>query len=377
MHDILKFTLLCMVLLGHDSTWAAGDEWKTSPKPADTSWYQATLTPTVDGSPITPSVRNVGSDTDRPRTQGILASTTWLKGLFTAETEMAANQAVSPGENPSARMMRFGLTGSKGVIRYGMTYRTADPAFYQAPGQEQREAWGEWKNGAMAIRSAVGQRSQLDADATGNRVQQSYNRIDVSWGKPAWPNLALKYAQNAAGAMDPLRSPQRAEHHRVEAAIGYGGTLWDAKLASSYGLETDLMNHGVESQVKTQTITASLRPLETLTITPTLGYRAERPEWSSERIDSPSASLSMNYKQSPRMSVTAMGNYFGLRSTDNLIDRDNIGGKGVITWELEPVRDWKPQLSFEGGYNLQINRLMPSAQTENLSGLFRLVLATM
>jgi len=291
---------------------------------------------------------------------------------------MAANQAVSPGENPSARMVRFGLTGSKGVIRYGMTYRTADPTFYQAPGQEQREAWGEWKNGAMAIRSAVGQRNQLDADATRNRVQQSYNRIDVSWGKPAWPNLALKYAQNAAGAMDPLsQSPQRAEHHRVEAAIGYGGTLWDAKLASSYGLETDLMNHGAESQVKTQTITASLRPLETLTITPALGYRAERPEWSSERIDSPSASLSMNYKQSPRMSVTAMGNYFGLRSTDSLIDLDNIGGTGVITWELEPVRDWKPQLSFEGGYNLQVNRLMPSAQTENLSGLFRLVLATM
>jgi hypothetical protein len=54
-----------------------------------------------------------------------------------------------------------------------------------------------------------------------------------------------------------------------------------------------------------------------------------------------------------------------------------IGGKGVLTWELEPVRDWKPQLSLEGGYNLQINRLMPSAQTENLSGLLRLVLATM
>jgi hypothetical protein len=120
-----------------------------------------------------------------------------------------------------------------------------------------------------------------------------------------------------------------------------------------------------------------LRPLETLTITPTLGYRAERPEWSSARIDSPSASLTMSYKQSSRMSMTAMGNYFALRSTDKLIDLDNIGGKGVITWELEPLREWKPQLSLEGGYNLQINRLMPSGQTENLSGLLRLVLATM
>ena len=72
-----------------------------------------------------------------------------------------------------------------------------------------------------------------------------------------------------------------------------------------------------------------------------------------------------------------MGNYFGTRSSDKLVDLDMIGGKGVLTWELEPVRDWKPQLSLEGGYNFQVNRLMPSAQTENLSGLLRLVLATM
>jgi hypothetical protein len=379
MHDILKCALLCVLLFVHDSVLGSEEEWKTRPMPAETSPYRASVVPTIDGTPVTPSVRNVGIDTDRPRTQGILASTTWLKGAFAAETEVAANQSVSPGDDPSARMMRFGLTGSKGVIRYGMAYRTADAAFYQAPGQEQREAWGEWKNGAMSIRSTLGQRSQLDVESPGNRVQQSYNRIDVSWAKAAWPHLAFKYAQNAASkTMDPLSLfPQRADHHRVEAAVGYGGAFWEAKLASSYGLETDLMNHGSESEVKTQSMTASLRPIEMLTITPTLGYRAERPEWSSARIDSPSGSLSMTYKQSDRISMTAMGNYFGQRSTDKLIDLDNVGGKGVITWELEPLREWKPQLSLEGGYNLQINRLMPSGQTENLSGLLRLVLATM
>ena len=228
---------------------------------------------------------------------------------ISTETEVAANQATSPGDDPSARMMRLGVSGSAGFVRYGMTYRTADQTFSQASGQEQREAWGEWKNGAMAIHSAVGQRNQFDADTTGTRVQQSYNRIDVSLGKPAWPHLALKYAQNAASnTMDPLSLfPQRADHRRVEAAVGYGGTVWEARLASSYGLETDLMNHGAESQVKTQSITASLRPHETLTITPTLGYRAEQQEWSGARIDSPSASLSMNYTQSPRMSFSADG----------------------------------------------------------------------
>jgi hypothetical protein len=178
--------------------------------------------------------------------------------------------------------------------------------------------------------------------------------------------------------MDPLNFyPQRAGPHTLEAAVGYSGGIWDAKLASVYGIEADLLNHGAESQVRTQTMTASLRPIPPLTITPSLGYRAERPEWSSARIDAPSASLTMSYKQSHRLSITAVGNYFGLTSTDKLIDLDNIGGKGIVSWELEPLRDWKPQLSVEGGYNLQVNRLMPSAQTENISGLLRLVLATM
>jgi hypothetical protein len=108
-----------------------------------------------------------------------------------------------------------------------------------------------------------------------------------------------------------------------------------------------------------------------------LGYRVEQQPWSSARINSPSASISMNYQQSKQLSMTAMGNYFSMRSSDGFVDFDMMGGKGMVTWQLEPVREWKPQLTVEGGYNLQVNRLMPSAQTENISGLLRFVLATM
>jgi hypothetical protein len=379
MHDRVKSALLSILLLVTTSAWAGGDEWRESPKPADTSWYRASLTPTVNGTPVAPSVRNVAPDTDRSRTQGVLASTIWLKGAFSTETEVAANRAASPADDPSGRMMRLGLMGSQGLLRYGMTYRTSDSAFYQAPGHEQREAWGEWKSGVVAIRTAVGQRTTLDADASDNRMPKNYHRIDVSWGRPAWPRLSLKYAQNAgSNATDPLSLfPQKADHHNVEAAIGYGAALWEAKVASSYGLETDLLQRSAESRVQTETLTASFRPANIVTITPAVGYRVEQQPWSGARINSPSATLSMNYKQSQRLSMTAMGNYSSTRSSDQLVDLDMIGGKGVLTWELEPVRDWKPQLTVEGGYNLQVNRLMPSAQTENLSGLLRFVLATM
>ena len=117
-------------------------------------------------------------------------------------------------------------------------------------------------------------------------------------------------------------------------------------------------------------------PGKNITVAPTLDYRAEQQEWSGARIDSPSASLAMNYQQSRRLGISVMGNYSGMRSSDRLIDLETVGGKGILTWDLEPVRDWTPLLSLEAGYNLQVNRLMPS-QTEDISGILRLVLATL
>lgn len=380
MNDTGKCVLVVLLLLVEGAVWAGGDEWNGRPKPADMSWYQTSLIPMVDGSPIAPaSVRNLADNRDKPSTQGILSTTSWLKGAFSTETEVATNQADFTGQDPSAHMMRLGATGSTRLVRYGMTYRTADQAFYQAAGQDQREAWGEWKNGAMALRSTFGRRTTPEGNAAGNPQEQTYSRIDVSWNRSAWPHLGLSYLHNAASnSMDAMSLfPQRAARERVEAAMGYNGTLWNAKLASGYGTETGLTQHAVDSLVQTETLTASFRSADLLTVTPTLGYRVEQQPWSGAQINSPSASISMSYKQSQRLNMTAMGNYSSMQSSDRLVDVDMIGGKGVLTWELEPMQEWKPQLSLEGGYNLQVNRLMPSAQAENLSGLLRLVLATM
>jgi hypothetical protein len=380
MRCVVKAALFAFVLLANSPVWAGGNVWQTSPKPANTAWYRTAVTPTVNGAPIAlPSVRNLPPDIDRPRVQGLLSKTTWLKGAFATEAEVAAHQGSASGEDPSARMVRLGLNGSIGVIRYGMSYLTADQAFLQGAGQGQREAWAEWKHGAMALRSTFGQRTNPQPNTGGNRPEQTFNRIDVTWSRPAWPYLGFSYVHNAAShTMDALSLfPQRATHDRVEAAVGLSGAIWDAKLISGFGTETDLTQHAADSRVQTETLTVSFRPADILSITPTVGYRVEQQPWSGARINAPSASISMSYIQSRRLTMTAMGNYFSMRSSDRLIDFDMIGGKGVLTWELEPVRDWKPRLSVEGGYNLQVNRLLPSSQTENLSGLLRLVLATM
>jgi len=75
MHDTLKLAVLAVVFFCNNPVWGSGDTWQVSPKPAETFPYQTSVIPMTDGTPIAPSsVRNLAPETDRPRTQGILAS---------------------------------------------------------------------------------------------------------------------------------------------------------------------------------------------------------------------------------------------------------------------------------------------------------------
>jgi hypothetical protein len=161
----------------------------------------------------------------------------------------------------------------------------------------------------------------------------------------------------------------------LEAALAYNGKNWNARFASSYIFGKDLLRNGAGNNVKTEVVTASFRPFNTLTIAPTLVYREEMQEWSGVRIESPTASLALQYKQSQRLLISAMGNYTGTHSSDGLIDSANLGGKGSLSWDVQPSRTWRTSISFEAGYNRLTNHITPSAGMENISGLIRLVLA--
>ena len=86
------------------------------------------------------------------------------------------------------------------------------------------------------------------------------------------------------------------------------------------------------------------------------------------------AALAMNYRQSQQLLLSAMGNYCAVRSSDRLIDRETIGGKGMFTVETQELQGWTTQMSLEGGYHQQAHRVMSSTETNDISGLLRFVL---
>lgn len=352
---------------------------------------QTTFSTTFFALPaLSPRLRDLSSDTDRPRTQGIQASSRWLKGVFITEAEVANNAGWEMGvlgkpgdannDDTSKRMARFALTGQSEAFRYGMMYRTAGKAFLNVPDQGIREVWAEWMWGSTKFRSAIGQQwNNVDGDPTRSRLEQDYGRLGLTWAKPSWPELSLTYTRSSlASALDPAGIlPQRIQRQTVEGAVAYVGHGWNARVASTYAVSNDLFRGGAESNALLQTITALFQPLNTMTIAPTLAYRTEIQQWSGVRTDSPTASLALHYKQSQRLFLNVTGNYASMRSSDGLIDTENVSGRGLLAWELQRALTWNAILAFEAGYNRVSNHATPSTGTEDISGLLRLIVASL
>ena len=408
MHTFWKLLLVLLLLLLTPPAWG-GDEsvsdqvsqrWaglfsdqdpQAHSKQASSPLYQTNLTTTFFAPPVVaPRLRDLAPETDQPRTQGLLSSTTWLNGTFVTEAEVARSlggagwlQTRIPDDtrgDAAQRMIRLGLTGTAGSIRYGMLSRSAGQAFWNGPDQALRELWGEWKSGWTTLRSAIGEQwNNVAEDPTRSRLEQTYGRVGLAWKRPIWPEISLTYAHNSLNsALEPIGiAPQRSHNHTLESSLAYNGMGWNARLASSYILGSDLLRGGAETTVLVQMLTAAFRPLNTLTISPTLVFREEVQAWSGVRIHSPSTSVALQYRQSQQVLISAMGNYAGTRSSDGLIDTEQVGGKGRLTWDFQRSQVWTTLISLEAGYNRLTNHGTPAAGTEDISGLVRLVLAAL
>ena len=345
---------------------------------------------TTSFAPPTASTRlkDLVPDSERPQTKGVVAASTFFKGQLTTEGEVANTATNDPGipsridqrHHWTQRMVRMALTGTNGQFRYGINYRSAGKAFFNSPDQTVREMWGEWGMGIAKLRSSSGQTwNNVDLDPTRARIQHTFNRIGLAVAKPAWPELSLTYTRSAlASSFDPSGSiPQRSQSNSMEAALSYTGLTWNARLSSSYILTNDETRGGSQSTAFAQTLVATYRPMNTLTLAPTLSYRTETQSWSGATIQTPMASLSLLYKQSQRLLVSAMGGYTSTSSSDGLIDTNSIVGKGMFALHLDPIYGHPTTISLEAAYTNTTNRTVAGLDTEDLSGLVRILVASL
>lgn len=337
--------------------------------------------PSIVIPPLPASISNA----EHPRIDRLSGITTWFNGKLGTEAEVAYSPTEVSRPIPStlgntqtdasAHMFRIGLTGSEGSLRYGATFRRAGQGFLLSPDRASREIWSEWKSGWMTFRNALGQSwNNVEGESTRSRLEQMYGRVGLFLNKPLWPEFSITYARNSLNSvLEPIGgTPQRSSNHTIEGAVTLQRPGWDIRVASSYILASDRLRSDADSNIRAQSLSVILRPINQLTITPVLAYRQEFQSWSGVRIDNPTASLALSYQQSPQLLFSTVGNYSSSHSSDGLIHNENLKWRGVLDWSLHSSTWWVTKIGLEGGYNRVTNRVARSADTEDISGLIRL-----
>jgi hypothetical protein len=339
--------------------------------------------------PVTATIRlrDLTPETARPRIEQLLATTMWFNGKLATDVEVAHSESEATGLTPSimrnartdasVRMVRLGLTGSDGGVRYGLTFRQTGQQFPLMPDRASREIWSEWTTGWMRVRNAFGQTwNNVEGESTRPRLEQIYGRVGLLLNMPS-VELSVTYARSSLNStFEPIGiAPQRSSNHTLEGAVAFQRPNWDIRFISSYILAIDRLRGETDGRIRAQTLVAILRPINTMTITPAFTYRQEFQPRSGVRIDSPTASLAVSYQQSPHLLFSAIGNYSNSRSSDGVTDSEHLRWRGVLDWALPSSNEWTTSIGLEAGYNRLANRTTRTTDLEDISGLVCLSIA--
>jgi hypothetical protein len=340
------------------------------------------LRPTFFTPPVAAArLKDITPDSEGLRSKGLQVSSDWWQGKLKTETEIAfadsAELAMGPQPNDSRRMMRLTVTGTEGAFRYGANYRTAGTTYVERSNQSLREIWGEYQYGVVRVRSTVGETcNNVNGDPSQLRLIQAYNRMALSLLRPQWPEVTLAYIKASLnhGLIAGVTPVQLATTETAEAALSYAKPTWQVRLASSYITTHNLLPGARDTTGFMQLATGSFRPWNTLTISHSLGYRADHDQWSGARIETPSAFVSLNYRARRDLSFSALSGYSSTRSSDGTADLESMNSRALLAWMptvsfLNP----SPVLAVEAGYTRTTHHAVAVADAADVSGLLRLI----
>ena len=275
-------------------------------------------------------------------------------------------------------MVRFTMAGKEGAFGYGATYRSSGTAYVVAPDQGVREAWAEYTRGLIRFRSQMGQIwNNVDGDPTQLRSTQTYARMGMTLLGQHWPDMSLNYTHASLLSAFTTGGPpvQRAAIGTLEAALSYTRPTWQTRLACSYILTDNHLSGTKDTTGLLESFTASFRPWNTFTVVPSVGYRTDHDQWSGARVDTPSASINLNYRATQRFFISALGGYSSAHSSDGLVDTEVMNSRALLGWTLPA--GWSPAIqpivAVEAGYTRTAYHAGGWSELQDVSGLMRLI----
>jgi len=284
------------------------------------------------------------------------------------------------------RLFIVGLEGNEGWLSYGARHGFAGHDYKTEfdtrekkkvpfkPGKSETAFWARWGFGDLAVKGSVSESwDNLESDPDKPRVTDRWTgaMLEYTFSSRPYVGYSLGYFR---GTRRSSREPLGYNRHdepmeRLESTFDYAGGSWNASLYTSYARVGQAQR---SSRLPTNTLmhylSASFYPIESFSITPTLGYYSENYSQFDARTVNRSASLAMFYQPADHnIRYTAFGSYDSERNPTWDIERRSYYLDGGLTWSLGDSSIDRKSLSLGFAYNHYMDAVYSETNSEDLS----------
>jgi hypothetical protein len=280
------------------------------------------------------------------------------------------------------------VTARVGGFEAGAQYRSAGKrleALIKAPSsyrdREGHEVWVAQRFGPLRLRLAGSELTDnVDRDLALPRTTKDQTAVSAELGLEGWPLLGLTVASGDSTRIRLARAgrDEPPEPYEFESVTGsvyyYGGPAWSVSASSTLTRSRHAGRTDDDMVMAHHDLGLTLRPHESLALTPMLSLGQERYAPSGLDVDRGMAGLTVSYAPPrSRWSAWSYVGYTTTRASDASTDARSVSITSALTYGLGR---WLPgcTLSVQAGYDRYVDTAVPDSAAQAVSGfvLFKL-----
>jgi hypothetical protein len=303
---------------------------------------------------------------------------------------VAPGAAFGLGIEDQEEPVSLGLKGSISDLEGGVEYRSVGRRLERlvsgAPSHRDREGTEVWVSQRLGLLKLRLSQSELadnvDRNPALSRTTRAQTALSAQVAPRSWPILGLAYATGDServwltGDGRPRVTDEQVFDSFSSSAY-YGASRWEVSTSSTYVTSRDAARLDHEMTMLYHDLRLTLRPLESLAVTPAVGTGLERYEWSETRSSTSSASLLLTY--APPASwwkLWTFGAYNASQASDGTVDGRTVSLSGGLSCGLGRLLGGPTTLSFQAGYERYDDSVYRDSSARGVFGLVRLRVAS-
>ena len=249
--------------------------------------------------------------------------------------------------------------------------------------REGTEVWLAQRLGLLRLKLSLSDLSDnVDRDPALPRTTKTQTAVSGQLAPRDWPIFGLTYATGDSERAwltgeGRARTIERQTFDSVAGSTYYGARWFDLSGTSTYSFSREPGRSDRDMNSLYHDLSLTLRPVNVLSVTPSLSSGVDRYEWSSTRYQFGSASLLLTYTPpASRFSLWTLGAYTTSQSTDRSVDGRTMSVSGGLACGLGRILGGQASVAVQAGYDRYVDGIYPDSSTRGAFGLVLLKVAS-